>query len=560
MSNPQSKLVLTGISGFDDDLLQYLPHAVDAPFNSFQRQHEPTCLADTRVELLQKIYNWADGQNDGFIFWLNGAAGTGKSTIARTVARRYYEQRRLGASFFFSRGGGDVSHAGKFFTSIALQLANQSNTLRRHIGEAISRDRTIASKGLRDQWAHLIIQPLSKLGANQFHLPLIIVVDALDECDDDNNIRAILSCFVDLKNLVTTRLYICITSRPETPIRLGFRAMPEIVYHDFILHNVPRAIVDEDISLYFRDKFKELRDVFEDVPAGWPGDDNINLLVQKAEGLFIYAATVLRFVKGDEEWPPQGLLDTFLSRTCLEPRYASDLNITFASPTGELDQMYTMIIQHSFKNVQQNKSKVIELFKQVIGSLVVLSEPLSAAALARLLDLPIEWINRRLQSMHSVLNIPKDQSALIRLHHPSFRDFLLDKARCSNLEFWVDKTQMHRGLADKSIRLMSKSLRQDICVQKAPGMLAVSVGKRQILRCIPPEVNYACLYWILHLQRSNSAELYHEEVQQFLQVNVLHWFEALGWIGKITEGIRAILSLEAEIPVSHWDIRSTKGY
>jgi len=44
--------------------------------------------------------------------------------IARTVARRHFQEERLGASFFFLRGGGDVSYASKFITSITVQLAN----------------------------------------------------------------------------------------------------------------------------------------------------------------------------------------------------------------------------------------------------------------------------------------------------------------------------------------------------------------------------------------------------------------------------------------------------
>lgn len=80
-------------------MLSSLPYAVDAPFNSYQRQHEPVCLADTRVNLLREIYSWADGKDERLIFWLNGLAGTGKSTIARTVARNYFDKKRLGASF-----------------------------------------------------------------------------------------------------------------------------------------------------------------------------------------------------------------------------------------------------------------------------------------------------------------------------------------------------------------------------------------------------------------------------------------------------------------------------
>jgi hypothetical protein len=118
-----------------NNVLSTLPSAADASFNAYQRQHDPTCLPDTRVDLLRDIYSWADGQDERCLFWLNGLAGTGKSTIARTVARNYFEQKRLGASFFFSRGGGDVGHAGKFVTTIALQLASSVPSLDQYVEE-----------------------------------------------------------------------------------------------------------------------------------------------------------------------------------------------------------------------------------------------------------------------------------------------------------------------------------------------------------------------------------------------------------------------------------------
>ena len=74
-------------AGNAEELLDRLPSAIEAPFNAYQRQHDPTCLPDTRVDVLQAIYNWADGQDEQVILWLSGLAGTGKSTIARTVAR-----------------------------------------------------------------------------------------------------------------------------------------------------------------------------------------------------------------------------------------------------------------------------------------------------------------------------------------------------------------------------------------------------------------------------------------------------------------------------------------
>lgn len=121
---------------------------------------------------------------------LSGLAGTGKSTIARTVARKYYEQKRLGASFFFSRGSGDVGHAGKFVTSIAVQLANDVPSLQRYICEAITERSDIKDRSLSDQWRQLILSPLLESGNNSRRSSYVLVVDALDECDDVNNIRA----------------------------------------------------------------------------------------------------------------------------------------------------------------------------------------------------------------------------------------------------------------------------------------------------------------------------------------------------------------------------------
>jgi hypothetical protein len=128
-----------------------LPYAKDAPFNSYAKQYDPTCLENTRVELLREIYKWANGGDERCIFWLSGLAGTGKSTIARTVARRYFDQKGLRASFFFSRGGGDVGHAGKFITSIALQLASSIPGIHQYICDAVTEHNDIASQSLRDQ-------------------------------------------------------------------------------------------------------------------------------------------------------------------------------------------------------------------------------------------------------------------------------------------------------------------------------------------------------------------------------------------------------------------------
>lgn len=76
----------------EERCLTKLPNAPQASFNSYERQHDSLCLDDTRVDILRDIMTWVDGQDERCIFWLNGMAGTGKSAIARTIARKYYSQ------------------------------------------------------------------------------------------------------------------------------------------------------------------------------------------------------------------------------------------------------------------------------------------------------------------------------------------------------------------------------------------------------------------------------------------------------------------------------------
>jgi len=116
----------------------------------------------------------------------------------------------------------------------------------------------------------------------------------------------------------------------------------------------------------------------------------------------------------------------------------------------------------------------------------------------------VDEILKHMQAVLDVLSIP---DLPVRLLHLSFGDFLLDKNRCSDLHFEVDERQAHLALADDCIRLMSNSLKQDICEQEAPGTLVANVESSRIEQCLPLEVRYACLYWIYHLQQS-GAKLY----------------------------------------------------
>lgn len=275
-----------------DRLLAKLSYTGDAAFNSRHHQHEPRCVPNTRVDLLDHLMSWSNS-SEKCIFWLSGMAGTGKSTIARTIAASISDQGHLGASFFFSKGQGDLGHAGKFVSTLAYQLAMVSSTLKGFICDAIRDQDDITHQSLFNQWKKLIIEPLSKMDSSRSHL--VLVMDALDECECEDDIRIILQLFIETKKLTTIPLRVILTSRLEIPFRLGFQEMPEILHQNLDLRDILRETVQHDITEFLRHELSKIRKACE-FSTNWPDEQIIKILVEKSDGLFIYAATACRFV------------------------------------------------------------------------------------------------------------------------------------------------------------------------------------------------------------------------------------------------------------------------
>jgi NACHT domain len=470
-------------------------------------------------------------------------AGTGKSTIARTVARQYNEQGRLGASFFFSRGGEDVGNARKFFGSIATQLANMSKALKSYICEAIKERTDIAYKGLPDQWSQLILRPLSRLDGSLYHAPLILVVDALDECDDDDDIQTILQLLAETRSLRTVQLRVFITSRSETRIRHGFYQNPETQHQCFVLHSISPSIVNHDIFLFLEHNFGDLRQR-RLLSLNWPGEQAITHLVRKSGGLFIWAATAHRFVsKGGP------FIEDRLSKVL-----QGDASPT--APEKQLIEIYITVLKSSinYEYDETEEERLYDVLRATLGTIVVLFAPLSVASLARLLHIARKDVDQTLYDLHSILDIPQDQAGPIRLHHPSFRDFLLNKDRCGDSQFYVDEKKAHEALADHCMQLMSNKLERDICGLEAPGTYAKDVPIEQIEQRLPEDLRYACQYWVQHLKKSEArGEAWladNRQVHTFLRQHLLHWLEALSLMRKTSEGVHAIILLESVVRVS----------
>lgn len=455
-----------------------------------------------------------------------------------------------------------MSHAGIFFTSLAVQLSKHVPSLQHYISDAISRNKDIASQSLSDQWRQLILLPLSKLQSGS-PISYILVIDALDECKDDRDIRIILQLLAEARSLRTVQLRIFLTSRPEVPIRHSIHLIPKADHQDFILHDIPPAIISHDITLFLQVNFEQIRNDLH-LKAEWPGNEVIEKLVLTAGSLFIWAATACRFV-GEGGMFAADRLSLILKENLVHASAAdsstddsstdgsdgSDHRDQAITPDTYLNGLYDTLLEHSARKYPKHeRKKLYKEMRKTLGGIILLFSPLPAISLASLLDLQEQNVFQTLDDLHSIVDIPEDSTRPLRLHHPSFRDFLLTKTRCSK-QFYVDERRSHQVLAANCIQLMSQTLKKDICGMLAPGSQVSQVESSRLQECIPPEVQYACLYWVQHLQSSISQAYDGEAAHRFLQAHLLHWLEALGWMGKISEGIQSILSLEAHASVSY---------
>jgi hypothetical protein len=483
-------------------------------------------------------------------------AGTGKSTISRTVAHKLAESGVLGASFFFKKGQGDRGKVARFFTTIAAQLVHQLPPLASQVRSAIEADADIGEKAIKEQFEKLILQPLKKVDGDSKNslTTMVVVVDALDECDREEDATAIIRLLPQAKQLLSVRLKFFITSRPEFPIRLEFDKISG-TYQDLALHRVDEHTIEHDISIFFESELSRTRDDYNrlfpkdwQLPSDWPGRANLQILVKMAIPLFIFAKTVCRFVEDRECGDPEEQLNKILKYQTMGQEF--QLHATY------LPILNQMLVKRTdsglISRTDEEQAAIVKEFREIVGTIVILANPLPIESLARLLGISKRTIGHRLSMLHSVLNIPSDVNAPVKLLHLSFRDFLVDPVKRDTNPFWVDEKMAHEHLASKCLNLLSERnyLKTDICNLGAPGRLRTEVDQKKVNDCLPADVQYACLYWVYHLKESKGMIQDGELAHNFLERHFLHWLEALSLIGRISESIRLIDELQSVVNVS----------
>jgi hypothetical protein len=511
-----------------------LEGVIEAEFESFSNRDEVECLQGTRTELLQEIMEWATSPSSRSIFWLKGMAGTGKSTICRTVARSLKDTNHLGASFFFKRGEGDRGNAKKFFPTLIRQLVLWSSDLRPSVQKALNDDPSITSKSLREQFEKLLLQPLLSLEqSGRQSQSTVMVIDALDECEHDQDIRNIIQLLPLLQKAGLIRLRIFLTSRPELPISLGFSEIGNQVYQDLALHDISEQVTEHDIHLFLQDRFAKIR-YDRNISQDWPGNGKIQELVRVCIPLFISAATVCRYIE-NSRWEPKLRLQELLKD---QSKYVS-----------RMDKTYLPILTRLLDDQESNESEqqqLLQEFQDIVGVIVLLAIPLSINTLSLFLGIDADQINNRLDLFRSVLKLPCDRDQPVRILHLSFRDFLVE----SRTKFHVDEPSKHKEIAKLCLKTMQTHLRKDIRNLSSPGARTAEIDPQDIHQYIPPELQYSCRYWMHHLKQSHNLANELTQAFEFLRSHFLHWIEAMSLLDATSEAVGTIQTLRVIVQVN----------
>ncbi|OQO05914.1 hypothetical protein B0A48_10010 [Cryoendolithus antarcticus] len=512
------------VKGFDH-LLATLPLHPSAAFDSWNPQHETKCLPGTRVEVLEEVKLWANGCDDKLIYWLNGVAGSGKTTIARTIAKHYQDRGLLGGSFFFSKEGG-ASHGDKFVTTLAAQLVKCVPDITEHICNAIRQNEDIATRAHGDQWTELIMKPLAEWRGTSPESPIIFVVDALDECESNLIVREFLRLLAKDRHLTSSRVRIFVTSRPLQHIGNAFSRIPDTARHECVLHNIQSDLVRRDLAIYFRSRFRTIS-LDRGMPSSWPSDEQISCLVNSSNCLFVWAATAC------------GYIDTKGQAVDERLRRLVDGQHTDTDPGTALDKINVKILQDAIHSGPDDDEAAViySRLRKILGTLFVLRTPLSLEALATLLDMPSIMVEETVEPLSAIIAMymSKEGKRTLRLSQPSFRGFLFDATRCTDSRFWVDEKKAHEAVARHCLRLMSTILGQNLCKLSPPQILRQDVEQALLERCLPPELRYACRYWVEHYRRGRIHVRDDDETHRFYLSHFVHWLEALSLMGESSE-------------------------
>ncbi|KAF5309488.1 hypothetical protein D9619_012439 [Psilocybe cf. subviscida] len=409
--------------------------APNAILNAGGRADEARCHPGTRKEVLSRIEKWRDAQDRQTppMFWLSGPAGAGKTAIVQTIAERCNAQRIPQANFFFFRTDNSRNNISPLVATLVHQITLLYPSLRNPVATVLSTNPLILDSSLEDQLIQLIVAPLQAIRkSSPSYAPPLLLIDGLDECksEDKHSQQQILHAFDKALVEYPCLFRLLVASRDESQIQVAFND----IYSPLLpLYLNNKYLPKNDIRSFVNDEFKRLRKTHPlayTLDAIWPSVEDIEGIVWKSSGQFIYAATIMRFIFNSSASPALSLARV---------QGAAQISANSKSPFSHLDTIYAYILsqvddQQALKDIL-HAQLLLKAFLPSSGKFCCANPPKPVDILEAYNHEYTEVIVRScLAELTSIAQYTEYRELLF--HHASFPDYLLDQSRSG--EYFVD--------------------------------------------------------------------------------------------------------------------------
>ncbi|KDQ09285.1 hypothetical protein BOTBODRAFT_117335, partial [Botryobasidium botryosum FD-172 SS1] len=460
----------------------------------------PRCQPGTRSSEIQAITEWVmDPDASQRILWLPGPAGFGKSTLSTTLADTFAGLRRLGAFLFFNRDVEDRSAPSRVVKTLAYQLALFDHRIAEKVSKLLDESPYMTRAHVRSQFSQLIVKSLCSVDMLDDDGPLILILDALDECGNAESRHSLLSTLVDESQHLPSCVRILITSRPSDDIANAFDNQPHIRCHNLEITAENSKDVKAFLCHSMAKIVKSKRHLALD--AQWPGCPVLKVLTTHAGGLFIWADTAVKYM--DDGINPVQRLDTLVN------------GVTPKDRVDSLSQLYTTVLHACQK---WDDEEFCSAFCKLFGAILVARLPLPPSAMDSLLGFPPNWSLQMTSYFRAVLI--EEPTGAIRIIHPSFYDFLTGQGQASSP--WYINAKLHnKYMAFHCVDLLGLLLKENMF-----GL--VHTLKPAPMPSLSSDLAYASLFWISHVcATAGELESLGDAVYQFMHTCALHWLEAM---------------------------------
>ncbi|CCA70457.1 related to G-protein beta WD-40 repeats containing protein, putative-Talaromyces stipitatus [Serendipita indica DSM 11827] len=488
------------------------------------------CVEGTRTEILETIRNWGDsGNKSQQIFWLYDVAGTGKSTIAATMAKLWRDKRQLGGRFFFSPNIAFNQDIKYFCRTIAYDIAANHAQLAIDIQSTLSTSPE-ATMDFPTQLVRLVIQPLRKLRKGddldprvvrdsharkpgQVYVPVFLVIDALDNCEYGARQKLLNALLRELPNEPYIKVFLTSRPYPDIADALGNRSL--VKCEQLLDINNPSS---KDIAHYVHTRL----------------DHKISLedrqrIIHYSAGLFIWAATFCRAFERTKAG--KHLLDNFLHFQITNP----------------LDALYLAVLRQALVDERAKDD-----FRRVLQVVLSVFQPVSINTISALFP-NVDAVDDFIQDLGAILKDGHPDRP-VKVLHSTFREFAFSNENRAN-GFLVQVQPSHSILGNACLDVLERLLKYNIlqlpvtCANLPLNKQVANLGAASTQH-ISAALRYASSYWAHHIAASEDAWMHWGRVISFLRKHYLHWVELVGWQGTITHGLQGLRELRSRIPLS----------